>query len=215
MTNVYGKTPLAIIGAGGHGRVVAMLAQRAGYPVKGFLDNRIRPVVDGFPILGEDEYLDSVSAGDFYIAMGLGSRLTLVRRSQLCGYVDMQGLDAPRLIDPDATLLPSVDIGRGTQVLMGARIQHGASIGEWCIVNTASVIEHDCRIDARVHIAPGAVLCGGVTVGEGALIGAGARIREGVTVGCHAVVGLGAVVVDDVGAGQTVTGVPARGSNVE
>ncbi len=207
------SSPLVIIGAGGHGRVVATLAERAGHPIRGFLESAPETMVEGLPILGGDEYLDSVPTRDFRIAMGLGSRYTWKRRRALCDYVDARGLMAPRLVDPDATLASSVEIGSGTQVLMGARVQHGASIGQWCIVNTAAVIEHDCRICAYAHIAPSAVLCGGVTVGEGAFIGARSVVKEGVSIGPGVTVGLGAVVLHDVSDGQTVVGVPARGIN--
>lgn len=213
MTQLSVPSPIVIIGAGGHGRVVAALAQRVGYPVGGFLERSTEPTVGDFPILGGDDYLDAKPARDTQIAMGLGSRATWLRRWALCEHIDGLGLSAPRLIDPDATLASSVETGRGTQVLMGARVQHGASIGEWCVVNTAAVIEHDCRIQAHTHVAPGAILCGGVTLGEGTFIGAGSVIKEGVTIGTRATVGLGAVVIRDVADGQTVVGVPARGTN--
>ena len=48
------------------------------------------------------------------------------------------------------------------------------------------------------------------TVKKGASIGAGAVIRCGVTIGEWAMVGCGAVVVNDVPAGATVVGNPAR-----
>ena len=213
MTQLSVKSPLLIIGAGGHGRVVAALAKRVGYPVGGFLERAPKPMVEGLPILGGDEYLDANPTADICVAMGLASRVSWQRRWELCKQVDALGSSVPQLIDPDATMASSVEIGRGTQVLMGARVQIGASIGEWCVVNTAAVIEHDCLIHSYTHVAPGAVLCGGVTVGEGTHVGAGSVIMEGVTIGSHATVGLGAVVIRDVADGQTVVGVPARGTD--
>jgi acetyltransferase-like isoleucine patch superfamily enzyme len=50
----------------------------------------------------------------------------------------------------------------------------------------------------------------GITVGEGAWIGAGAAILDGVTIGDHAIVGAGAVVRQDVPSSSTAVGVPAR-----
>ena len=213
MTQLGVPPPLVIIGAGGHGRVVAALAQRAGCPVRGFVDRGAESIVQGFPVLGGDEYLDAKHTHDMHIAMGLGSRATWQRRWDLCEHIDGLGLSAPQLIDPDATLASSVEIRRGTQVLMGAQVQNGTSIGEWCLINTAAVIEHDCRIHPHTHVAPGAVLCGGVTVGVGAHIGAGTVVKEGVTIGSRATIGLGSVVLRDVADGQTVVGIPARGIN--
>ena len=49
-----------------------------------------------------------------------------------------------------------------------------------------------------------------VTIGRDVWIGGGAILLPGVTVGDGAVIGAGSVVTRDVGAGQTVTGNPAR-----
>jgi acetyltransferase EpsM len=55
-----------------------------------------------------------------------------------------------------------------------------------------------------------AVLCGYVTLQEGAYIAPGAVVRERTKVGRYSVVGLGAVVIDDVPDGAIVAGNPAR-----
>ena len=50
----------------------------------------------------------------------------------------------------------------------------------------------------------------GVTIGDGAWIGAGAKILDGVTLGDGAVIGAGAVVRDSVPASAIAVGMPAR-----
>jgi UDP-perosamine 4-acetyltransferase len=72
------------------------------------------------------------------------------------------------------------------------------------------VVEHDGVVGAIAHVAPGAILCGNVSVGARALVGAGAVVIPGRAIGADAVVGAGAVVVRDVPAGITVRGVPAH-----
>lgn len=208
--NYSGINPsIIIVGAGGHGHVVADLSRRVGYNVDGFLDGDVKLMHEEIPILGDDDFLKKLTAQQ-HIAMGIAARGRWDRRTGLCNNVDHLGLSAPSLIDPSATVASSVTIGRGTQIFMGARIQNGASVKEWSVINTASVIEHDCVIEAHAHIAPGAILCGGVTIGEGSLVGAGSIVKEGVSVGSRVTIGLGAVVLDDVADGQTVVGVPAR-----
>lgn len=73
-------------------------------------------------------------------------------------------------------------------------------------MNIASVMQHDCRIHANADVAPGAALCGGVSIGEGAFIGAGSIVKEGVRIGSSATIGFGDVVIHDVSDGQTVVG---------
>ena len=78
------------------------------------------------------------------------------------------------------------------------------------IVNTNATVDHDCVLSDGVHVAPGAVLAGAVSVGCGSLIGIGARVLPGVEIGERATVGAGAVVITTVEPGTTVAGVPAR-----
>jgi UDP-perosamine 4-acetyltransferase len=71
-------------------------------------------------------------------------------------------------------------------------------------------VEHDCRIGDHVHISPGVLLGGAVTVRDYAHIGIGAIILPGIEIGEGAMVGAGAVVRESVPVGVTVVGIPAR-----
>jgi serine O-acetyltransferase len=97
------------------------------------------------------------------------------------------------------------------------------SIGDPVVVHGGVYILHgQVVVDGLVEIHPGAVIGPFVTIGlrsgdvRGATIerdvriGAGAKVIGPVTVGAGAQVGANAVVVDDVPAGATVAGVPAR-----
>ena len=86
------------------------------------------------------------------------------------------------LVHPSAILGADLEIGDGTIIMAGAVVQAGTVIGKHCILNTNSSCDHDCTIGDYAHIAPGAVLCGNVTVGEGALIGAGAVCVPGAVI---------------------------------
>lgn len=68
-----------------------------------------------------------------------------------------------------------------------------SSVGLHVILNTGNCVEHDCRVHDFVHCVPGSILCGGVCVGMGALIGAGATVLPGVHIGEGTTLGAGAV----------------------
>ena len=66
------------------------------------------------------------------------------------------------------------------------------------IINTASVIEHECRIGDFTHVSVGAKLCGNVRVGNDSLIGAGSVVIQGVEIGNSVIIGAGSTVIDNV-----------------
>ena len=107
-----------------------------------------------------------------------GTKGAQLRASEFERYVT-SGYDFPTLVHPTAWAARGVMIGAGTQVMAGAILQPDSEIGRNVIINSGALIEHHCRIEDHVHIAPGAILCRKVTVGTGAVVGAGAVILQG------------------------------------
>ena len=99
------------------------------------------------------------------------------------------------LVHPSAVLPAGNyhDYSMGTQIMAGAVIQPYVTMGCNVLINTRASVDHGCHIDDHVHIAPGAILCGDVTVGEGAFVGAGAVGTEGANVPPNSFVKAGSV----------------------
>jgi UDP-perosamine 4-acetyltransferase len=200
---------IVIIGAGGHGKVLASALQRAGQNVWGFVD--ADPLLKGtrvlgVPVLGSDDCIES----GMLLVNGIGSTGRPARRREIFERFKDRGFAFATVIDPTAVIGPEVKIGEGAQILMGAMAQPGAAIGRDSIINTRASIDHDTIIGAHVHVAPGAVLSGAVIVGDEVHIGAGASIKQGVRIGSGSVIGVGAAVIADVAMDSILAGVPAR-----
>lgn len=194
---------LIIIGASGHGKVVADIAMLMGYKDIAFLDND--DAIDecaGYPVLGPDTMTVELD-GDVFVAVGNGGiRRRLMERDA--------GRNFPVLIHPSAVIADGVDVGDGTVVMAGAVINPGVRIGKGCIVNTSSSIDHDCSVGDYCHISVGAHLCGTVTVGAETWIGAGATVSNNVNICGGCMIGAGAVVIKDIDESGTYVGVPAK-----
>ncbi len=205
--------PVVIVGAGGHGQVVADALRAGGQEVLGFVDatRTAGATVAGLRVLGDDAWL-SVGAG-YDLANGLGeigAGPPRGRRRALQQRLEAAGFHFVEVRHPTAIVSPGADIGPGAQLMARCVVQTGASVGSGCLINTGAIVEHGVRLGAFSHCASGAILCGDVIVGEDAHIGAGAVIREGVCLERATVVGAGAVVlVFEEGEGPLV-GVPAR-----
>lgn len=198
---------LIIIGAGGHGRVVADTAARTGnYQSISFLDDIEFPQTFPYPYLGKcdtaEKYLD---AHDIVVAIGNGE----VRQKIMLSLAE-HGAHFATIIAPDSIVAADVSIGAGTVVLPGAVINTGTVIGKGVIINTASSVDHDCRIDDFCHVAVGAHICGTVSVGQRSWVGAGVTVINNVTICSDCMIGAGAVVVNDIETNGIYVGVPAK-----
>lgn len=101
-------------------------------------------------------------------------------------------------------------VGEGTVIMPNVCINAEVKIGRHCIINTASVIEHESVIEDFVHISPNAALAGNILVKKGAHIGLGANVIQGITIGENAIIGAGAVVLTNVPDHAVVVGNPGR-----
>ncbi|MCR5629806.1 acetyltransferase [Eubacterium sp.] len=194
---------LVIIGASGHGKVVADIAKLNGYDEIIFLDNN--PNIKeccGFPVMGPDS-LSSEIDGDIFIAVGNAQIRKMLMNKNI-------GRKFPVLVHPSAVIAESVTISEGTVIMAGAVINPDVCIGKGCIVNTSSSIDHDCVIGDYVHVSVGAHLCGTVNIGQQTWVGAGAIISNNISICDECIIGAGAVVVKDIKEEGTFVGVPAR-----
>jgi len=205
---------LLIIGAGGHGRVVADAARHAGgWSRIEFFDERWPELqsLDGHPVVGNLSQLLLRAAPvwpagtDLIVALGDNAR-----RLALSHEFAEKGATLATVVHPSAVVSESVKLGAGSVVFAGAVINPGSVIGRAGIVNTGALVDHDARIAEGVHVCPGVALAGGVSVGALAWIGIGSCVIQGVKIGERALVGAGSVVIRDVAPATTVAGSPAR-----
>jgi sugar O-acyltransferase (sialic acid O-acetyltransferase NeuD family) len=202
-----------IIGAGGHGQVVADIfrARRSAglaWTPTVFLDDNPRchdAQRAGSRVLGPTALLATEPHDAVVVA--IGDNYT---RAQVFTHLVAAG-EVPAVAEhPRSIVAEDVALGAGSMICAGAVINTGTVIGANTIVNTGATVDHHASIGDHAHIAPGVHLGGEVCVGEGALIGIGAVVLPRVTVGAWSTVGAGAVVTCDVPPGVTVTGVPAK-----
>ncbi|RZI99490.1 MAG: sugar acetyltransferase [Brevundimonas sp.] len=205
--------PVIVVGAGGHGMVLADALLAEGRTVLGFVDARplAATCLPGLDVIGADDSLDPQGGYDLANGIGgtgAGAGRNLRRRVQ--DRLEALGFRFTGVQHPTAAVSPYAVVADGVQLMAGSLVQAGAQIETGVIINTGAVIEHGCHIGAFTHCASGAIVCGDVEIGEGAHIGAGAVIRQGVRLEAAVIVGAGAVVLD-AGSGQgMLVGVPAR-----
>jgi acetyltransferase EpsM len=205
--------PLIIIGAGGHGAEVAAYASDLGLPLLGAIDDGKPPGPwAGTAILGGLADLPAICQAhesvNFITAFGSNK----VRRMIAERIADMQlaNLKPASILHSRSWCGRQVIIGEGTLLAPNTLVTTRTRIGRHCILNVKASVSHDCVIGDWCNINPNATLCGDVELGEGCYVGAGATIIEKRKIGAGTIIGAGAVVTQDLPAGVTAVGVPAR-----
>ena len=195
---------LVIIGAGGHGKVIADNAIKNGYTDICFVDDKATGACMGFPIIGSCNNLEMLNDGstDFIIGIGNNTTRKLIAEKYNVKWVS--------IIHPSAQIAVNVTIREGTVVMAGAVVNVCTSIGKHCIINTCAVIEHDNVIENYVHVSPNAALGGTVRIGALTHVGIGATVKNNTEICSDCTIGAGAVVVKNIKEPGTYVGVPIR-----
>lgn len=194
-----------IIGAGGHGKVVAGIIKRSKDRLIGFLDsNRNDGYCVGVPIIGYDYEYRKYKDCWFVIAVGDSKARAAIARK-------MKDVKWYTVISPNA-VISSLDVTIGKGSVIGDRvvINPNTAIGRHCIINTGSIVEHDNNVGDFCHVSVGANLAGKVTIGKHTWIGVGATVSDHVSIVGNCMIGAGAVVVSDISEVGTYIGCPAK-----
>jgi sugar O-acyltransferase (sialic acid O-acetyltransferase NeuD family) len=195
---------LIIIGAGGHGKVIADAALKIGYTNICYIDDYAKGNVMSFPIISTSADIERLNDGSTDFIIGIGNNA--VRKT----IAETYNINWVSIVHPSAQIAFNVKIGKGTVVMANAVVNVCTTIGEHCIINTGAIVEHDNIIENYAHISPNVALGGTVRVGAGSHIGIGATVKNNTEICSDCTIGAGAVVVKNINEPGTYVGVPVR-----
>lgn len=200
---------LAILGASGHGKVVAEAALASGWTAVGFYDDAwpLKKQIGKWPVAGDTAALLATIQRFDGVIVAIGANAA---RMDKIARIKASDGKLVTIVHPAATISPSALLGPGTVVMAGVVINADAVIGAGAILNTSCSVDHDCVLGDGVHVSPGAHLAGDVRVGHLSWVGIGASVRQGLSIGLAVRIGAGAAVVADIADNLTMVGVPAK-----
>lgn len=202
------KNKLLIIGASGHGKVIADIALKMNkWANIAFLDDDVSIKSSmGIEVIGKsDKALTNIQEYDIFVGIGNNSIREKIQKK-----LEAEGASIPFLIHPSAIIGEKVELESGTVVMAGVVINCCTKIGKGCIINTGASIDHDNVIEDFVHISPGSHLAGTVKVDHGSWLGIGSIVSNNVNITSGCEIGAGAVVINDITEPGTYVGVPVR-----
>src|SRR5690606_26787611 len=121
---------------------------------------------------------------DLFIAVGINDN-----RESIVLDCEKQGFNIVTLIDPTAIVSKYCSIDFGTVVMPNVVINANAKVCRGCIINTSSVIEHDCEIGEFTHISPSVTVAGTVSIGSKCWIGMGSNVLQNIRICNDVIVG--------------------------
>ena len=187
---------IAIIGAGGHGKVVGEIALLNQYESIHFFDDKVNEIKDfPFNIIDNVAQLknDLKSYDDFFVAIGENKV-----RHKMISWLREEKVKIVNLVHPKSTISKFSSLGVGTCIMANAVVNPGTSIKEGVIINTSSSIDHDCIIKDYAHISPNCSLSGNVSIGKFTHLGTGTSVHPGILIGNNVKTGIGSKIYQNI-----------------
>lgn len=201
-------TEYILIGDSGHAKVIEDCIIANAHKVIAKLDDKYTSIFKEGPYTkGPLSCIEDLIGDNTKVIVSIGNNSI---RKKIINRLKLKQEQYGIVIHPSAIISPSVTIQSGTVIMPNVVINADSQIGEHVILNTACVVEHDCKIDDFSHISPGAILTGGVNVGEGTQIGAKSSVLPLVKIGYWSMIGAGSVVIKSIENNVTAVGVPAK-----
>ena len=187
---------IAIIGAGGHGKVIGEIALLNNYEIIDFFDDRIKEI-NNFPfkiidtLISIEKYINNYDS--FFVAIGDNK----IRKDKM-NWLNKFNVNCVTLIHPKSTISKFSSILEGSCVMANAVINPGCQIKQGAIINTSASIDHDCLIEEFTHISPNCSISGNVKIGKSSHIGTGTAIHPGTNIGNYVKTAVGSKVFKDI-----------------
>ena len=200
---------LAILGASGHGKVVAEAAEMSGWIVECFFDDAYpeKQRNSNWSVVGNmSDLLNRLDEFDA-IHVAIGDNQTRLSKIRTLLKV---GANLATIIHPSASISKSASLKDGVAVFANSSVNAETTVGIGSILNTNSSVDHDCNLGEGVHISPGVNLGGHVKVGDRSWVGIGSVVIQCSEIGKDVIIGAGSAVVSNIPDSCVAVGVPCK-----
>ena len=115
-----------------------------------------------------------------------------------------------KLISKQSFISKNVVVEQGSIVMPGVIINSYSRIGQMCLINTGSIIEHDNYFKNFSSAGPGVTTSGNVIVNELSHLGTGSVVIHDITIGKNTILGASSVAIKNLNSDSVYVGNPAK-----
>lgn len=202
-----------IIGGGGHAAALAAILIKQNKPLLGVVAPNIlagHAIFDTVEHYLKDDDVLTFAVDKVLLVNGIGAMPRQTLRKKIYTRFNKLGYTFATITADSALVSDYAALAKGAQIMENAVINIGSEIGENTIINTSVSVDHDCKIGAHCHIAPGSTLSGQVIVENNVHIATGVNIINNVTIGSESIIGVGANITKSVDEKSIAYGARAR-----
>ena len=190
-----------LIGSGGHASVLLDMLIEQEINVAGYvspLPATNKKLFSDVHWFKSDEDILQFDKATIKLVNGIGSLPGNTIRADFYNNYEKLGYSFATVVSKDASVSRYAILEEGVQIMRGARIQTGTCIGYNSIVNTGSIVDHDCTIGSNNHIAPGVTISGHVTSKANVHFGTGSSVIQSININENVIIGAGVTITKDI-----------------
>jgi sugar O-acyltransferase (sialic acid O-acetyltransferase NeuD family) len=173
---------LFLIGGGGHCRsCIDVIESQTEFKIHGIFDvaEKVGEKILGYEIIATDSDLNSYVKADHYFLVTVGQIKSSAIREKIFQNLLSLNANIATVVSGRSHVSKHAAIKKGTIVMHDCLVNAAAEVGENCILNSKSLIEHDSRIGNHCHISTAAIVNGNCVVNDSSFVGSNAVLREG------------------------------------
>lgn len=210
------KPTIIVIGCGEQARVTIDIIEDQGkYDIFGLVTNddaELNTRVYSYPVVCKDEDIPRMIAENkditgYFLGVGVGTG-SMERRREIYTRLDPI-LEAVNVIHPESVISRYAKMGKGNVLEAYTRLANGVTIGNHCLIQSFTSINHDQTIGDNVLVGCN-VSMAGKTIGSHTTIADGSSIGFKKNVGSNCLITDGTVVTKDIPDNVIAFGNPAK-----
>ncbi len=187
---------IILYGAGGHCiSLINLIEHTKKFKIIGIIGKKkeINKNILNYKVNYTDDDLISLRKKSKFLVLSITSYSNLKKRDQLIKKLSNLFI-LPNIVSRNAKISKHIKMGVGNQIFDDVIVNAGSNIGNNCVINHKSLLEHNVFIKNNVHISTGCIINGNCSIEDNSFIGSGSILRQNIKIGKNKFIKMGSII---------------------